>query len=96
MPGPFRKCKEKVGHRIVWRDVSRLALETAAEPPTDGNVYADPSVETPEHAKGPRNTQVARGGGVACVQDPWAHQHWNVDARRMGQGAGVVDAGMAR
>ena len=77
------------------RSLARLALEAVAEAPTGGNVPADPLVENPEYAKCPKNPQVATDGGVACVQDTWAHRHWNVDARGWVKGRGWWIADMA-
>ena len=77
------------------RSLARLALEAAAEPPAGADVHADPPVEAPKHGECPSNAQVARGGGVAGVQDPRAHEHRYVDTRAVRRSS-VVLAGRVR
>ena len=72
------------------RSLARLALEAAAEPPAGGDAHADSPIEPPKHTKCPRNTQMARGGGVACA-GPMGASTWGRRSGGVGQRAGVEE-----
>ena len=64
------------------RGHTRLALETAPDPPAGGAVHADPQKQSAlEPADRAGNFQVPGSGGVAGVHNPWGHQYRNVRAR---------------
>ena len=91
MPRPLGKGRERVGQRMVWREVLRARHLRQRRI----HVHAYPPEKAREHADRAKNSQVAGSDGVAGVQHPSAHQHRNVDARgwyggRRAAGPGVV------